>query len=453
MTIPFPEGFLWGAATAAYQVEGAVAEDGRGKTIWDEFTRRPGAIVHGDNGDIACDQYHRLEADLDLMAGIGLRLHRFSVAWARVVPDGSGALNPKGLDHYERMVDGLLERGIAPMATLYHWDLPLALQEKGGWANRDTAQYFADYAAHVNRRIGDRVAYWNTVNEPWCAAFVGHRDGLHAPGIRDEQTALKAVHHQLLAHARASARLRADGTNGKIGLALNLVSEIPASDRSEDIAAARRQDGIENRIFLDPLFKGSYPEDMLDFWKPVTDFGFVQPGDLEAIHRPLDFLGVNFYERHVTRADPADPARKALFDYPGSRRTAMNVGFNPEGLLDVLTRVKRDYADLPTFVTETGAALFDYIDPTGRVRDRERIDFWDSHISAVREAIARGVDMRGFIAWSFLDAFEWQVGYSRRYGMVFVDYGTQRRIVKDSGRWYGEVIAANGASVSAWPTA
>ena len=449
MTTSFPPGFLWGAATAAYQVEGAYQEDGRGPTIWEEFTRRPGAVVHGDNGDIACDQYHRLESDLDLMAEIGLKLHRFSVAWSRVFPEGRGTPNPKGLDHYERMVDGLLARGIAPMATLYHWDLPLALQQQGGWANRDIAGWYADYVGHVNARIGDRVAYWNTLNEPWCVAFVGHRDGLHAPGLKDEEIALKAVHHQLLAHSRAMERLRADGTAGQIGLALNLVSEIPGSDRPEDIAAARRQDGMENRVFLDPLFRGAYPPDMVEHWAPVTAFSFVHGGDLEAIRRPIDFLGVNFYEQHITRADPADPTRKVLVDVPGTRRTAMNIGFNPEGLLDVLARVKRDYADLPLIVTENGHAGFDYVDPTGRVRDSERIDFWQGHFEAARLALAQGVDVRGFVCWSLLDAFEWQVGYARRYGMVFVDYGTQRRIIKDSGHWFRDVIASNGAALTA----
>lgn len=449
MTATFPQGFLWGAATAAYQVEGAAAEGGRGPSIWDSFVKVPGNIVHGDTADVAADQYHRLDGDLDLMADIGIKLHRFSTSWSRVMPTGQGAVNEAGLDYYERMVDGLLTRGIAPMLTLYHWDLPQALQDKGGWAWRDIAAIYADYVGVVNKRLGDRVAFWNTLNEPWCVAFVGHRDGIHAPGIKDEAIALKAIHHQLLAHAQAMARLRADGTNGQIGLALNLVSELPATGHPADIAAARRQDGMENRILLDPLFRASYPQDVVKFYEPVTDFGFVRDGDLEAIARPIDFLGVNFYEQHVTRADPADPERKVLIDYPGTRRTAMNVGFNPEGLLEVLERVKREYRDLPIYITENGAATHDYVDPTGRVRDTERIDYWDAHFGAVREAIVRGVDIRGFVAWSFLDAFEWQVGYSRTYGMVFVDYGTQRRILKDSAHWYHSVIATNGSNLSA----
>lgn len=446
----FPQGFLWGAANAAYQVEGAVAEDGRGPSIWDVFAHTPGKIVHGDTGDIACDQYHRLEADLDLMAEMGLGLYRFSVAWPRVLPAGTGAVNEKGLDYYDRLVDGLVARAIQPMLTLYHWDLPQALQEKGGWGDRAVADWFADYVDVVQRRLGDRIAFWNTLNEPWCVAFIGHRDGVFAPGLKDEALALKVVHHQLLAHARATEVLRAGGRDG-IGLALNLVSEVPASDRPQDIAATRRMDGIENRLFLDPLFRGSYPEDIVRHYVPVSDFGFVRPGDLEAIQRPLDFLGVNFYQQHITRADPADPDRRVISEIPGHRRTAMNIGFNPEGLRDLLLRVKADYTDVPIIITENGMAMSDYVDPDGRIRDSERIQFWDEHLSAVAEAIAAGVDVRGFVAWSFLDNYEWQVGYSRRYGMIYVDYRTQRRIWKDSGRWYQHVIEDNGQFSAARP--
>jgi beta-glucosidase len=439
----FPQGFLWGAANAAYQVEGAVAEDGRGPSIWDVFAHTPGKIIHGDTGDIACDQYNRLDADLDLMAEMGLGLYRFSVAWPRVLPSGTGPVNEKGLDYYERLVDGLLARGIKPMLTLYHWDLPQALQEQGGWGNRAVADWFAAYADVVQRRVGDRIAYWNTLNEPWCVAFIGHRDGVFAPGLKDEALALKVVHHQLLAHARATEILRAGGRGG-IGLALNLVSEVPATARPEDVAAAHRMDGIENRIFLDPLFRGSYPEDIVRHYAPVSDFSFIKPGDLAAIARPIDFLGINYYQQHITRADPADPARKAISEVPGHRRTAMNIGFNPDGLRDLLVRVKADYSTLPIIITENGMAMSDYVDPEGRIRDSERIQFWKEHLAAVAEAIERGVDVRGFVAWSFLDNYEWQVGYSRRYGMIYVDYGTQRRIWKDSGCWYQGVIRNSG---------
>ena len=443
----FPTSFLWGSASAAYQVEGAAAEDGKGPSIWDTFSHTPGATVRGDTGDIACDQYHRLDGDLDLMAGMGLKIHRFSASWSRVLPTGEGSVNEKGLDYYERMVDGLLARDILPMLTIYHWDLPQALQDKGGWANRDTAGRYADYAGILNRRFGDRIAFWNTVNEPWCVAFVGHRDGIHAPGISDEVSALKAVHHQLLAHGLGTQRLRADGTSGQIGLALNLVSEIPASEAPEDVAAASRQDAIENRIFLDPLFKGRYPPEVLDHYATITDYAFAIQEDFALISQPLDFLGVNYYEQHVTRADPADPKRKAIIAYPGRRRTAMNIGVNPVGLRDVLLRVKREYTDVPIIITENGIATTDYVSPEGKVVDLERIEYWDEHLEAVRQAMVGGVDVRGFIAWSFLDNYEWNVGYSRRYGMIFVDYGTQQRIWKASAEWYKQVIEMNGGNI------
>jgi beta-glucosidase len=445
----FPDGFLWGATTAAYQVEGAVVEDGRGPSIWDFFSHTSGKTFNGDTGDIACDQYHRLDIDLDLMAELEMSLHRFSVSWSRVLPAGKGTVNQKGIDYYERMIDGLLSRGIQPMLTLYHWDLPQALQEKGGWANRDSASYFADYAGLINRRLGDRVAFWNTLNEPWCVAFLGYRDGILAPGIKDEALAYKVVHHQLLAHARATEHMRADGTKGRIGLALNLVSEIPGSTASQDVAAAHRMDGIENRIFLDPLFKGHYPEDIVRFVAPVTDFGFVHEGDLDAIQQSLDFLGVNFYQQHITSADPTDPERKVRVAVPGKRGSAMDMDVAPEGLVDVLLRVKRDYGDLPIYITENGMAAQDKVDPDGRVRDAQRIEFWDERLLAVSEAIEGGVDIRGYVASSLLDNFEWQMGYSSRCGMVYVDFGTQKRIWKDSARWYQRVIVSHGAIVGA----
>ncbi len=445
----FPQGFIWGAANAAYQVEGAVAEDGRAPSIWDVFSHEPGKVFRGDNGDIASDQYHRLDGDLDLMAETGLKLFRFSTAWSRVMPDGTGAVNRKGLDYYERMVDGLLARGITPMLTLYHWDLPQALQDRGGWGNRDIAKHFADYVGIVNERLGDRVGYWCTVNEPWCTAFLGHRDGTFAPGLRNEALAIRVVHHQLLAHAFGTERLCTEGTKGKIGLALNLVSEHPASDDPRDVAASRRQDGIENRIFLDPLFKGRYPQDLVEFYEPHTDFSFVADGDLERISRPIDYLGVNYYESHLTKAHPSDP-RKASFTYPGARRTAMRIGINPEGLLDVLTRVRREYTKTPILITENGLAFSDYVDPNGEINDTDRIEYWQEHLSALGAAIAAGVDVRGYIAWSFLDNFEWQAGYSVRYGMVFVDYGTQQRKLKASAKWYKTVTATNGAGIPDW---
>jgi beta-glucosidase len=464
----FPDGFLWGAATAAYQIEGAVREDGRGPSIWDTFVRTPGAVLRGDTGDIACDHYHRWPADLDLLSSLGVGAYRFSVAWPRVVPSGAGPVNAAGLDFYDRLTDGLLERGITPMVTLYHWDLPQALQDRGGWANRDTAYHFADYARVVHERLGDRVPYWLTLNEPYCSAFVGHLDGKHAPGLRDEKVAVTALHHLLLGHGLAVAALRADGVTGKVGITCNLTSVRPAtssdgpspggsspggsspggsspggSSSPEDEAAARRLDLHENRMFLDPLFRGSYPADAFDHYGAVTDFGFVHEGDLSTISAPLDYFGINYYERHAVRASPADPVR-GWERVPPSRPTLTGIGVDPEGLREVLERVHREYTPLPLMVTETGLALHDYVGPDGTVADDERIAFFDGHVRAAHRAITNGVPLIGFFPWSFLDNFEWASGYGVRYGLYYVDYANQERRPKLSASWYQRVIRANG---------
>ncbi|GGM44925.1 GH1 family beta-glucosidase [Dactylosporangium sucinum] len=439
----FPDGFLWGAATAAYQIEGAVAEDGRGPSIWDTFSHTPGAVLRGDTGDIACDHYHRWREDLDLLRELGVGAYRCSVAWPRVVPAGAGRVNAPGLDFYDRLVDGLLERGITPMLTLYHWDLPQALQDAGGWANRDTAEHFADYAAVVHGRLGDRVPYWLTLNEPYCAAVVGHLEGRHAPGLRDELTAVTAVHHLLLAHGKAVAALRAAGVTGQVGITCNLTSVHPASDAEEDVAAARRLDLHENRMYLDPLFRGAYPDDAAAHYAPVTDFGFVRDGDLEQIAAPLDYFGINYYERHHVRADPADPAR-GWQRVPPEHPTVTGIGIHPEGLSEILERVAKEYTPLPLVVTETGLALHDYAGPDGEIADDERVAFFEGHLRAAHEALTRGVPLFGFFPWSFMDNFEWASGYGVRYGIYYVDYPTQRRLPKRSARWYADVIRDNG---------
>ena len=445
MAVRFPEGFLWGAATAAYQVEGAVREDGRGPSIWDVFAHTPGRVKHGDTGDIACDQYHRLEADLDLLVELGIPAYRFSVSWPRVLPNGSGAVNQQGLDYYARLVDGLLERNIIPMATLYHWDLPQALQETGGWTNRDTANRFADYATLAYRALGDRVPFWITLNEPWCSAFVGHLEGRHAPGIRDEATALAATHHLLLGHGLAVRALREFGATG-IGITLNLTDVIPASDDFEDQAAARRVDGNENRLFLEPIFRENYPQDMLDHYTSVSDFGFVQAGDLATIATPIDFLGVNYYERHIVRADPANPVLGARIDFPPGPRTAVGISIDPDGLRTILLRLKDEYTALPIHITENGVAYHDYVDPEGCVRDEERIAYLDAHFRSMHEALSAGVNLRGYFVWSLIDNFEWAHGYTMRFGLVYVDYLTQTRIPKESAHWYAGVIKGNGVA-------
>ncbi len=444
MTTPaFPDGFLWGTATAAYQIEGAVDEDGRTPSIWDTFSHTPGAVLRGDTGDVACDHYHRWRDDVDLLDDLGVNAYRFSIAWPRVIPEPGGNVNPKGLDFYEGLVDELLNRGITPVVTLYHWDLPQYLQDLGGWANRDTAYRFGDYVAAVAERLGDRVPYWLTLNEPYCSAFVGHAMGLHAPGVRDEAVAVRALHHLLLAHGIGAQRLREQGVSGKAGITCNLTAPYAASDAPEDLAAARRLDLYENRLFLDPLFKGQYPADAREYFRGVTAFDFVEDGDMVTIAQPLDFFGINYYEQHAVQADPDDGVR-GWRRVPDPDPTIVGIGVHPEGLHSVLTRVAREYTPLPLIVTETGIALHDYVDPDGLVRDDERIAFYESHIRAARQAIDDGVPLVGFFPWSLLDDFEWSWGYGYRYGMHYVDYATQARIPKDSARWFAEVTRANG---------
>lgn len=444
MALRFPDGFLWGTATAAYQVEGAVHEDGRGPSIWDVFSHTPGKVKHGDTGDIACDQYHRLDADLDLLVELGIPAYRFSVAWPRIIPDGRGAVNQRGLDYYARLVDGLLKRNITPMLTLYHWDLPQALQETGGWTSRETTDAFAEYAMIVYRALGDRVPLWTTLNEPWCSAFVGHLEGRHAPGWRDEAGALTAMHHLLVAHGKAIQALRAAGAHDGLGITLNLAWNVPASQESADVAATQRVDGNENRLFLDPLFRRSYPEDMLVHYRPVTDFRFVQEDDLAVIAAPIDFLGVNYYEQHVIRADPADPRRGAIIVPPAEPLTAGGISIDPDGLRALLVRVSREYTSIPLYITENGVALHDYVNPEGEAIDPERVAYLDAHFHAAHAAIDQGAKVRGYFVWSFLDNFEWAEGYSRRFGIVHVDFGSQRRTPKHSAYWYREVIQRNG---------
>jgi beta-glucosidase len=441
----FPEGFLWGAATAAYQIEGAVTEDGRTPSIWDTFSHAPGNTRHGDTGDIACDHYHRVEADLDLMASLGLKAYRFSPSWPRLQPGGTGALNPRAVDHYRRLLEGLHARSIKPVLTLYHWDLPQELQDAGGWPARDTAQRFAEYAGLVAGALGDLVPMWVTMNEPWVSSFVGHLEGRHAPGIRDEAAAVAASHHILLAHGLAVPAMRAAGAgDAEIGITLNLSNLEPASEAPADVAATAIVDGNENRWFLDALFRGAYPQDMLDHYAAVSDLAFVRDGDTELIAAaPVDFLGVNYYEHHLVTADPAD-ARGAIKVPDGGPLTAGGIGVHPHGLRKILERLSREYTELPLYVTENGAAFHDYVDPEGGVDDEERVAFLHGHFAAVAEAIAAGVDVRGYFVWSLLDNFEWAEGYNLRFGIVYVDYRTQERIPKQSARWYQGVIAANG---------
>jgi beta-glucosidase len=438
--VRFPPGFQFGAATAAYQIEGAADEDGRGPSIWDTFTRVPGAVTHGDTGAIACDHYHRADADLDLLAEIGLTAYRFSIAWPRVVPDGTGSVNQKGLDFYRRLVEGLHARGVTPVATLYHWDLPQPLQDAGGWVSRDTVRHFRDYARAVVDALGDAVPLWGTVNEPFCSAMVGHLEGRHAPGITDLASALAASHHLLLAHGEAVRIVRQSAPGARVGIS-HLFSDIsPASQSVADLAAARRLDGYENRWFLEPVALGTYPEDMLGWYERQVPLDFIRDGDLRVIAAPTDFLGVNYYETKTVADDPGEPYHQARVMPRTGRLTAGGLDVRPAALGRILRRVS-GYMAMPLYVTENGAAFHDYVDPEGGVDDLERISYLGDHLAETLRAIGAGVDVRGYFVWSLLDNLEWADGYSRRFGLVFVDFGTQARIPKASARWYQRLIA------------
>jgi beta-glucosidase len=443
----FPDGFLWGVATSAYQIEGAVAADGKGPSIWDTFTHEPGRIANGDTGDVAADHYHRVEADLDLMGELDVRAYRFSIAWPRVQPDGKGAFNTKGLDFYRRLLEGLAARGIDPMVTLYHWDLPQALDDDGGWLARDTARRFADYAGRIVEELGDHARRWITLNEPWCSAFLGYYEGRFAPGRRDYAQAYTALHHLMLAHGLGLSAVRAARPDLEVGLTCNHPDVVPASDA--DVDAARAADMEENRLFLDPVFRGAYPDDAPEL---LRDERLVRPGDLEAISAPLDFYGVNYYIREAVAADPSEPHRGWRRVEAGGERTSKGDGIVPEGLTDVLLRVGRDYAPgLPLYITENGAPFDDVVGPDGHVDDPRRVEYLARHLKATRAAIDAGVDVRGYFVWSLLDNFEWDSGYSVRFGIVFVDYATLARIPKSSAYWYRDVMRANAIPAEGEP--
>ncbi len=444
----FPAGFWWGASTAAYQIEGSAGADGRAPSIWDTFAATPGRIENGDTGTVACDHYRRYADDVRLMAELGLTAYRFSVSWPRIVPEPGGKPDHRGLDFYDRLVDELLAAEILPTATLYHWDLPQALEDRGGWAARDTAARFAEYTAVVAGRLGDRVAMWNTLNEPWCSAFLGYGAGAHAPGRTSYPDALAATHHLLLAHGRAAEILRARCPEAQVSIALNAGTVRPATGSDGDRDAARMIDGMLNRIFFDPLLRGAYPADVLADAAWATDWSFVQDGDLAEISQPLDAIGINYYQPDVVAAG-AGPQ----LPYPTRGRvqwrpvrgpvTGMGWSIDPDGLHEVLVRITRDYGTIPLYVTENGAAFEDEV-TSGRVHDPDRIQYLRAHLEAAHRALADGVDLRGYFAWSLLDNFEWAFGYGKRFGLIRVDFETLERTPKDSAFWYRDVIAAGG---------
>lgn len=436
----FPSGFLIGAATAAYQIEGGVREGGRGESIWDRFSHTPGKTFEGHTGDVACDHYHRWQEDVELMAQLGLHAYRFSIAWPRVIPQGTGAVNAAGLDFYDRLVDALFDKEVQPFVTLYHWDLPQALQDIGGWPNRELVGHFADYAAAVVRRLGDRVHHWITFNEPWVFAFLGYHTGDHAPGLTDLTAALQAAHHALVAHSKAADAIRTFGDQEtQVGITLNLNHVEPFTDRQADFDAAHRFDGYLNRWFLDPLFHGRYPEDMLEL---VGDLApQIETDGLTGLPERVDFLGVNNYFRSVVSHDDGTPPLYATTHHPeGSAYTDMGWEICPDGLYELLMRVHRDYGPSSIYITENGAAFPDALQPDGTVDDQDRVEFLRSYTFAAHRALEEGVPLKGYFVWSLLDNFEWTHGYSKRFGIVHVDYSTQARIVKQSGHWYQAMI-------------
>ncbi|GGO14400.1 GH1 family beta-glucosidase [Micromonospora parathelypteridis] len=434
----FPDNFGWGAATSAYQIEGAAKEDGRGESVWDTFSRVPGRTRNGDTGDVAADHYHRYAEDLDLMRDLGLRSYRFSISWPRIQPDGTGAPNQRGLDFYRRLLDGLHERGIAPMATLFHWDLPQALQDADGWESRDTAYRFADYADLVFRALGDRVPAWLTINEPKTVVQNGYLTGHHAPGRQDPDAAYLVAHHLQLAHGLAVGALRASGSDGRIGPALNLHPCYPADDSPQAAAAARLYDSYENRLYLDSLLRGSYPEDLLADLGPQSRMvQGVRDGDLAIISAPIDLLAVQYYTPIYVTADSGTERRWTTSEAEWQQ-------IYPQGLYDLLTRVTRDYGPIPLTITENGLPTPDTLAADDTVHDAGRISFLRDHLTAVHQAIAAGVPLESFHVWSLLDNFEWDAGYDQRWGLVYVDYPTQRRVLKSSAAWYRSVITDGG---------
>jgi beta-glucosidase len=459
----FPGGFTWGAATAAYQIEGGASDGGRGRSIWDTFSHTPGRVLNGDTGDVAVDHFHRWRQDLDIIRDIGMGAYRFSIAWPRVQPGGSGALNPEGVAFYSALVDGLLERGVTPVATLYHWDLPQELEDAGGWPNRDTALRFADYAERMVRALGDRVMMWSTLNEPWCAAYLGYASGVHAPGRTDPVAALAAVHHLNLAHGLGGRAIRAAASaDVQLSVALNLHvirPEDPASDADRE--AVRRVDALANRAFLGPMLDGAYPLDLLHDTREVTDWSFVRDGDLATIALPLDLLGVNYYSTILVRrwrgsAEPLDAdghGRGAASAWIGADDveflpqpgpvTKMGWNIQPDGLTELLVGLHQRYPTLPLMVTENGAAFDDVVSADGRIHDPRRIAYLHDHLEAIGAALDAGADVRGYFVWSLLDNFEWSWGFDRRFGIVRVDFETLERTWKDSAFWYRELVRTN----------
>lgn len=441
----FPENFIWGAATSSYQIEGAWNEDGKGENIWDRFSHTPGKVDNGDTGDVACDHYHLWREDIELMKEIGLKAYRFSISWARILPKGRGEINQAGIDFYSDLVDGLLKAGIEPWVTLYHWDLPQALQDEGGWTARSTVDAFLEYTDVFTKTMGDRVKNWITFNEPWVSAFVGYEEGRHAPGINDLSAAVAASHHLLVSHGKAVPLICKNSPNANVGITLNLTPQEPASPSIADRKRTTWLDGYINRFFLDPLAGRGYPQDMVDSYG--TSMDFVLSGDMDTISVPIDFLGVNYYTRNIVRAINVDDNLPVTHERTGAI-TEMDWEVHPPGLYKTLGRLYFDY-DIPSiYITENGAAFPDKVAADGQIDDQDRLSYIKDHLKVCYRAIEIGVPLKGYFAWSLLDNFEWALGYSKRFGLIYVDYETQQRIPKSSAMWYSQVISNNGVNIS-----
>ena len=427
----FPKDFIWGTATSSYQIEGETPEAGRGECIWGHFARTPGKVINGETGQVACDHYYRYKDDVALIKSLGVSAYRFSVSWPRVIPQGIGALNPVGLDFYSRLVDELLTSGITPYLTLYHWDLPWALQEKGGWVNPDIAKWFADYTAVMTDSLGDRVKHWITINEPWCVSILSHMLGIHAPGLKDPNMAFKAAHHTHMAHAAAMGVIRQTVPDAKAGITLNVTPAYPASDDPKDAQAAAYQDGFANRWFLDPIFKGKYPADMVELYGEALNG--IDLDEVSAAAAPQDFIGINYYTRSVMKWNDESPLKGESVTQTGVPHTAMGWEVYPDALESFLLRLQREYSgDLPIFITENGAAYEDPAPVNGVVEDPQRVEYYRLHLTAISNAIAQGAPVKGYFAWSLMDNYEWAEGYAKRFGLVHVDFATQQRTLKRS---------------------
>ena len=429
--------FVWGVATSSYQIEGAANEGGRGQSIWDTFCKVPGKVANFDNGDIACDHYHRFKEDLDLMKWMGVKAYRFSVAWPRVIPDGVGRVNEMGLDFYDRLIDSLLEREIAPWLTMYHWDLPEALQLRGGWNNREVVEWFGEYAEVLTSRFGDRVKNWMTLNEPLCSAWLGHLYGDMAPGIKDLQTALNVSHNLLMSHGLACQVIRSNVSEANVGIVINVTPAVPATDSQEDSNAAQLADGFDNRWFLDPVFGRTYPADVIDTLGASPE---IHSGDMKLIAQDLDFLGVNFYFRQTVAADQnSKPLPIRSVNRENVKRTAMNWEVHPQAFEEILLRISKEYSPKAIYITENGSAWNDEV-INGEIIDDERIDYLARHLDVMRSAKNQGAPILGYFAWSFLDNFEWAYGYEKRFGLIYVDYKTQKRTPKKSAFFYRQLL-------------